>query len=199
LRSGDLTSAPAYAAHLGKFRSLVPSLALLDHLAEYAAGSTGGAVSTTALERAIALADYLDHHARKLYAVELDKGANAVHRLAAKIQAGAVRDGHTARDIYNLGWSGLDRKAVALALPDLEQRGWLRVDRRTGSQGGRPSEVITLRPRLLEALATAEPTSTTSTTSPDGTSRRGYEGFAGSSQGWCPKSAPPCGEVGEIL
>ena len=37
--------------------------------------------------------EFLEAHARKLYAIELHAGASAAHALAAKIEAGAVVDG----------------------------------------------------------------------------------------------------------
>src|SRR5215467_10270694 len=61
LRSDSLS--PALEGHLAKYRKLVPALALIDHLAE---GGNGG-VGKEALLRALAMAEYLETHARRIY------------------------------------------------------------------------------------------------------------------------------------
>jgi Protein of unknown function (DUF3987) len=55
---------PVIIAHLAKYRSLIPSLALLCHLAD---GCTGP-VGSGSLARAIAWGSYLETHARRVYA-----------------------------------------------------------------------------------------------------------------------------------
>ncbi|MCH7872128.1 MAG: DUF3987 domain-containing protein [Planctomycetes bacterium] len=61
LRSGQ--DSPAIEAHLAKYRSLIPTLALLIHLAD---GSTGS-VGDDALRRAIRWGEFLESHARRIY------------------------------------------------------------------------------------------------------------------------------------
>jgi len=72
LRSAELPS--ALESHLAKYRSLMPSLALICHLIEYVDSTTddssteGGAVGLRSAVRAAAWCEYLETHARRLYA-----------------------------------------------------------------------------------------------------------------------------------
>jgi putative DNA primase/helicase len=54
----------ALKAHLAKYRSLAPSLALLCHLID---NPQGGAVSEESTLRALAWCEYLESHAQRLY------------------------------------------------------------------------------------------------------------------------------------
>lgn len=154
LRGSELASTPAYEAHVAKYRSLMPTLALLFELAEWAGSSVSSVdgVSLRSTQHAAAMVDYLDAHARKLYAAELQPGLAAAHALLAKIRRGAVQDEGTIRDIYRHEWAGLTTaESVAAAVDALEERGWVRVSRSpAGSSGGRPSEVLHLHPSLRE-------------------------------------------------
>ncbi|MCC6123341.1 MAG: DUF3987 domain-containing protein [Pirellulales bacterium] len=67
VRSGELS--PSLESHIAKYRSLIPSLALLIHLAD----GRSGPVGLTALDKATAWGVYLRSHAEKIYgAVETD-------------------------------------------------------------------------------------------------------------------------------
>src|SRR5947199_146572 len=71
---------------------------------------------------------FLELHAAKVYDAELRPGVAAAQALAAKIEAGAIKDGEAARDIYRHHWSGLttaDQVAAGLAV--LEPTHWVRV------------------------------------------------------------------------
>jgi phage tail protein X len=61
LRSGELS--PAFEGHLAEYRKLVPSLALINHLADRGEGL----VSQRALLKGLAGAHYLESHARRVY------------------------------------------------------------------------------------------------------------------------------------
>jgi hypothetical protein len=61
-------SHPALELHLAQYRSLVPSLAWLCHLAD---APGGGPVGRASVERALAWAEYLETHARRIYAPAL--------------------------------------------------------------------------------------------------------------------------------
>lgn len=150
LRSPGVSAAPSYAAHLSKYRSLFPSLALLFHMIDVADGQEAGAVSVMAAELALAWTDYLGLHARKLYSAELNPGSRAASGLAGKIRAGKVGDGDTLRDISRNEWAGLDTSdRVRDAAQQLEGTGWLRIElTNSGNRGGRRAEVIRLHPAL---------------------------------------------------
>ena len=147
LRSDEFKDCPAFESHLAKYRSLMPSLALIFHLAGVVDGGTPGPVSLAAAKMAVAWCEFLEAHARKVYAPELMPGASAAHALAKKIKLGAVVDGTPVRDLYRNGWSGLSSSdAVWSALKELERLGWLRVV--TLSTRGAPSHVVALHPEL---------------------------------------------------
>ncbi len=151
LRSVELVGFPAFESHLGKYRSLVPSLALVFHLVDVAA--QGGnlqrlpPVSIDALELALNWAEYLELHARKVYALELGTSYAPAHELAGKIKGGAVKDGDRLRDLRRKEWSGLKDDALGLGIDALTRLGWVQVEE--VETGGRPSEVLRLHPDLI--------------------------------------------------
>jgi hypothetical protein len=148
LRSGELRDAPAFEAHLSKYRSLMPSLALLFHLVEVAQeGYTGPThlVGIAAARLAAGWCDFLEKHAAKVYHAEPRPGVAAARALAAKMEAGAITDGETVRDIYRHHWSGLTTaEQVTAGLAVLEAAHWVRVvdggvSERGESCGARPA------------------------------------------------------------
>ena len=147
VRSCALDHAPAFRAHVGKQRSLVPSLALLFHLIEWAAQGGSGPIPLAALDRGIEWCTFVEAHARKLYRVELEPGMEAGRGLLDRFKRGAVEHGATVRDIYQRHWAGLNTAAkVAAALDVLIAYGWARVD--TVETDGRPSDRVALHPLL---------------------------------------------------
>lgn len=134
-------------AHLSKYRSLVPSLALLCHLADE---PNGGSVTRAAMLRAADWGEYLEAHARRLYAPAIGADHSAAHALAARLRRGDVPDGSTPKAIYDKQWAGLDKGATYRALDVLADYGWLRLERL--ETGGRPSVLIRINPRLVEVL-----------------------------------------------
>lgn len=100
---------PAIASHLGKYRSLVPSLALLIHLAE----GTGGPVGIEPLKKALGWARYLESHARRIFAVSVGDDAEGAKSLSEMIIKGALKDGFALREVYRHEWSGLATKEDA--------------------------------------------------------------------------------------
>jgi hypothetical protein len=147
-----LDDAPAFGAHIAKYRSLCPTLALVFYLIDLAArtpGITKGAVGEAHVRLAADWCGFLEAHARKLYAVELHAGVSAAHALKAKIDAGAVFDGQSVRELNRAQWAGLKSPERVLAgLTELTDRGWVRVEFAT--TGGRPSQVVRLHPDLME-------------------------------------------------
>ena len=182
LRSDELVGTPAFESHLAKYRSLMPSLALLFHLVDCAAvrafGTFGtadpatflpdiaeerspnvkafgtgissvfsGGVPLEAARLAAAWCEFLEQHARKVYADELYPGVQGAHNLAAKISQGVVTDGQSVRDVDHHHWSGLATSSqVNEALNTLAAIGWIRIE--TMSTGGRPTALIRLHPEL---------------------------------------------------
>ena len=65
IRTPDLN--PLVESHLAKYRSLMPSLALLFHLVDVVDGAPSGPVSAEAARLAAAWCDFLEEHARRVY------------------------------------------------------------------------------------------------------------------------------------
>ena len=153
LRGEDLAHAPAFGAHLAKYPALMARLSLVFHLLEVADGRLAKAVSPEAANLAINWCTYLEGHARKVYAPELDTALLAALTLSEKLELGEVADGTPVRQVYRHGWQGLTTpKAVSEAARVLEQANWVRVERvPAGTKGGRPRELIRLHPELREA------------------------------------------------
>lgn len=156
LRKGGLD--PALAAHLSKYRGLMPSLALIFEMAERASkgfvGFGGLKVSTVSLENtvlAIRWCDYLESHARRVYAV-FSPEIIAAQNLGQRIKKGEIgKDGtFTCRNIYLKGWHGLNSpEKVKTAVETLHKFGWVRpIDSEIGPSGGRPSDKYEVNPKI---------------------------------------------------
>ncbi len=120
--------APAFESHLSKYRSMVPSLALIFHLCDNPKIDELSEVSKEAIELAIKWSEFLEAHAKKVYSGILHSEIKAAHALAKKIMSKAVTDKSTVRSVYRKCWSGLENsKQVDKALSFLEDLGWLRL------------------------------------------------------------------------
>ncbi len=144
---------PAVESHLAKYRSLVPSLALIFHLLD---GGTSP-IGEPAVERAVAWAAYLEAHARRLYAGVTEGPAMAAILLAKRILDGSVGLEFAARDVYRNGWAGLDRERIDSAVDVLVSLDWLAE--RVEPTAGRSRTRYTVNPRVLAGRA--EPTEPT--------------------------------------
>jgi hypothetical protein len=134
LRTGELHS--ALEAHLSKYRSLVPSLALLCHLADNGRGPVG----PVAVQRALAWAEYLESHARRVYDSVVRGDLCAARVLGEHILSGDLTSPFALRDVYRPGWTQLTTREAAMAaigvLIDLD---WIHAQEvKTGPAGGRP-------------------------------------------------------------
>ena len=141
LRSGERH--PALESHMAKYRSLIPALALVTHLAD---GGTGQ-VSTAALEKAIRWGNYLFKHAQRVYASATNAAACSAKALADKIKSGKLVSGFTARQVYRNGWAHLSTPDDATAAIEwLIDAGWLRA--KQTDNGGRRTTVYAINPRV---------------------------------------------------
>lgn len=149
LQSPELEATPAFHAHLSKYPSLMPKLALLFHLVDVAAGKASGPVSVDAADLAADWCDFLELHARKLYALELNREGAGAHALAERIRQGEISDGQNVSDIYRHKWAGLTTaEEVSAALSTLEAHHWLRVEE-IPNEGARPTRLIRLNPSAV--------------------------------------------------
>jgi Protein of unknown function (DUF3987)/Domain of unknown function (DUF3854) len=137
---------PAMLAHLSKYRSLMPSLALLFALADLAAVDVPIAADMTVsldhARQAAAYCGYLESQARRVYACVVSPETAAARDLARHIKAGDLPVMFRTRDVYFKGWTGLDSpERVRAALDLLEDAAWVRkAEPPTSGSGGRPSE-----------------------------------------------------------
>jgi len=137
---------PALAAQLSKYRSLMPSLALLFELAD---GGTE-TVTLTHAQQAAAWCDYLESHARRIYSMLVSPERQAAAELGRHLTTGWKRkEGiFSVRDVYQNEWRGLSTPdVVRRTLPLLEDAGWVRRVE-LGVREGRPTELYAINPRL---------------------------------------------------
>lgn len=148
-RLRDGSEHPLMEAHLAKYRSMVPSLAVILHLAV----AEEGPISYDAIERAIAWAEYLEPHARRVYAPGISPDLTGAHAIATRIKSGDLGESFTARDIYRNGWSGLStRDAVVAGLKVLEDFNW--VYSQVIETGGKPRYEYALNEALHREVPT---------------------------------------------
>ena len=139
----------AMKAHLGKYRGLVPKLALLFHVVECAGTGTGGPVSLDALRMALRWADYLEAHAQRIYGQVIEPGHQESIALAQRILSGDLQGEFCAREVYRKGWRGLDSAATVQAGAEhLIDRHWLRPLPVANHRGGRPSTRYLINPKV---------------------------------------------------
>lgn len=162
IRSPEYEKQPGFASHLAKFDKLFASLALLDYVSDLAGSllpqgpyfaPSAKAISLKSVVRAAHLCAFLEAHALKVYASEVDPSVAPAHALAAKIRDGSVFEGMTVREIDRSGWSGLkNAKLVEAGLALLKELRWVRVET-VRPATGRPTRVVRLSPYLKGALA----------------------------------------------
>ena len=145
LRVPDIS--PAWESHLSKFRSLLPSLALICHLID---GHTGP-VGEEAWLRAEAWGEYLESHAGRIYDGFLRPHVMPAHALASKIKAGALPNPFKLKDVYRPQWSGLTTKGEAvLAVETLLDAGWLFGEDVLATVGRPPGAVYHINPKCKD-------------------------------------------------
>ena len=122
----------------------MPSLALINHLADDGAGS----VSEDAVIRAIAFSRYLETHAERIYAAGSQNETTAAKAILAHIRRDDLDDNFTAREIQRCGWSNLSNidqiKAGLELLVDLR---WLADKAIKRAEGGRPTISYLINPK----------------------------------------------------
>jgi hypothetical protein len=148
IRSAEL--AEAFESHLSKYASLVPSIALVIHLAM----GGRGPVSGVAAELSVRWAEYLESHAARLYSIAVAPERRMAKPLLKRLIDWPKDKPIRVRDIAKSGWSGLtEPDVVGSALEMLADAGWVRaVPVRPAS--GRPTVDFVIHPRAAEFLKT---------------------------------------------
>lgn len=136
-------------AHIAKYRSLMPSLALIFHLCDSPADLP---VSLEAAQRAAAWCDYLEPHARRIYYGVTARVASAVRLLGEKIRQRKLKNSFTSREVYRHQWTGLtDPDEVSRALEALEDLDWVESKLiPSDTTGRRPTTRYEINPRIWE-------------------------------------------------
>ncbi len=142
---------PAFVSHLSKYLRLMPALSLLFHLVDCASkGVLSNEVSDIFAEMAIKWCDFLEAHARKVYAIVERQEIRHAEALKRRIAKGDVQDGMSIRDIANRCWApfGGDAELIRKAITGvLEPHGYCRLEF-VKAHTGRPSEVIRINPKF---------------------------------------------------
>ena len=115
----DFNGHPALESHLAKYRSLIPSLALIFHLADIR-NHRLKVVGEDSLGLALAFSEYLESHAKKIYSMGEENELDLAHLLLKKIKEYQLKY-FSAREIQRRNWKGLNsanliQKAICILL-----------------------------------------------------------------------------------
>jgi len=137
---------PALESHFAKYRSLVPSLALIFHLIDC---PLGGSVSAVATLRALSWVDYLAAHARRIYGSVTLPERTGARQIWDRLKAGDAPTTFKVRTIQQKCWAGLgDAKAIRAALEVLTSHNLvLAIEIPASQTGGRPAEEYRMNPK----------------------------------------------------
>lgn len=136
---------PQLESHLSKYPSLLPSIALVFHIAE---SCPDGAVGKNAVIRAIGWAEYLESHARRVFGM-VDDPAIGARILVERLPD--LDNPFTKRQLVRKCWTGLaDAEAVQQALDTLCAHGYLYPNTAKPESGGRSTTVFYINPQALE-------------------------------------------------
>ena len=171
IRSGDLPE--AFESHLSKYASLMPSVALILHLAN----GDRDPVSAAAATLAVRWCEYLESHARRIYAMstcpERQVALPLLRRLIEWPQDEPIR----VRSIRLNNWSGLsDSGSIEAAMELLMDAGWVQSSPHRSSSGGRPTVDFTVHPEAAKILDTLRASTSETIETP---SKPSFDGFDG--------------------
>ncbi len=126
--------------HFTKYRSLMPSLALVFHVVNCIddPAINRQSVSAGAAQMAVQWCAYLMSHARRIYGLLDTVSLAGAERILAEIKRGKLPDGFKVRDVVQRGWTHLKTTPdVEAALCELVATGWL-IEEIADPTGGRP-------------------------------------------------------------
>jgi len=139
---------PVILEHLNKFRSLMPSIALIHHLANVADGQAAGAITADSAAVAVKWCEYLESHMRRIYGMIGDVSQRAAIELAKKLQAGKLSDVFSVRDVYRQCWHLLNTKElVQAACDELAAASWIK-ESYVPVDGQREKMVYLINPKI---------------------------------------------------
>jgi hypothetical protein len=136
---------PLLQEHFGKYRSLMPKLALIFHVVE----GEGGNVSASCARKAAAWCAYLESHARRIYSLGRHAEMDAALVVIRKLNRGELVDGFTVRDVRQKGWSLLrDTQTIESTLELLANAGWIHPQPIDITSIGRPTTRYNVNPLI---------------------------------------------------
>ncbi len=145
LRNDDIH--PALVSHLAKYRSLMPSIALIIHLVESPDNKTK--VSKSATLKACGWCEYLESHARRIYSAATNNPVQIASLILKKVKSGKLKSGFTLRHIQRKGWAGLtENSEIKQGLELLVEHGHLISHESQGT--GCPSTSFVVNPAALK-------------------------------------------------
>lgn len=170
IKSGQLPE--PFESHLSKYASMVPSIALVIHLAS----GRRDAVSGVAVRLAVRWASYLESHAARLYSIAVAPDRQLALPLLKRLIAWPPDKPIRARAIAKQNWSGLsDAELVTSVLDLLVDAGWVRA-LRVKPENGRPTTDYAIHPKAADFLRTHQNGTPKTGETPEGGS---FGGFAG--------------------
>jgi hypothetical protein len=140
---------PIILEHLSKYRSLMPSLALIFHLINLADGQKASSISVESARIACTWLVYLENHARKIYGMANSIVHQAAIKLGNKILDGQLQSPFSVRDVYRKEWTLLDnRETVQEACNELADSEWLAVQELPKGKGRPKTPIYYINPKL---------------------------------------------------
>jgi putative DNA primase/helicase len=122
----DTFDTPALESHVAKYRSLMPSMALIFHLLDRVSNRESTDVSLPNARLAAAWCSYLQAHATRIYQIAVLSEFDIAREILKKIQSKDLQPEFTAREIYGKHWSKLSKpKDVQNGLDILVEYGYL--------------------------------------------------------------------------
>lgn len=145
---------PLLTEHLGKFRGLIPSLALIFYFIDAADGKLDEkCIQVVHLMKAIRFGEYLESHARKIYDQFGDQSHHLAFEVSQHILAGKLKEDFKASDVQRRNWRGLkDIATVKKTLDILADAHWLFVhyEQSTPSVGRPAAPIYRINPRVFD-------------------------------------------------
>jgi len=140
---------PHILSHLSKYRGLMPVIACILHLADCADKGTRGPITLEAAQMASNWMEYLESHARRVYALRTGEASKAAELLSEKIELGLIgEEPFTVRQLTEKDWTGLtEREVIYVALDQLVAANYLRAEKVAGP--GTPTIKYTVNPKVF--------------------------------------------------
>ena len=138
--------------HLAKYRSLMPSLALLFHLLAVAADPvrTPRQIQGVHAVQAAAWVGFLEEHARRIYELVTHRAPRAAASLSRKLTKRQLPNPFTIRDVYRKNWTGLtDKDTIQDGVDLLVDLGWIRESSTPTGPGYRGRVEYSTNPKVL--------------------------------------------------